>query len=39
LFTVSRLFSAWAAQGLVKTRREGLTIVDVNSLRKIFDEG
>jgi CRP-like cAMP-binding protein len=39
LFTVSRLFSAWAGQGLVKTRREGITILDVNSLRKMFDEG
>jgi CRP-like cAMP-binding protein len=39
LFTVSRLFSAWAALGLVKTRREGLTIVDMNSLRTMFDEG
>jgi len=33
LFTVSRLFSAWDAEGLIKTRRRGLTVCDIESLR------
>jgi CRP-like cAMP-binding protein len=33
LFTVSRLLSAWEARGMVKPRREAVTICDVRSLR------
>lgn len=32
-FTVSRLFAAWDAAGMIKTRRQGLTICDVKSLQ------
>jgi len=32
LFTVSRLLSAWEARGMVKPRREAVTIYDVQSL-------
>ncbi|MDE3160449.1 MAG: winged helix-turn-helix domain-containing protein, partial [Acidobacteriota bacterium] len=38
LFTVSRLFSAWEARGLVKPRREAVTICDVQALRAIAKE-
>ena len=37
LFTVSRQFSAWEARGLVKPRREAVTISDVQALRAIAD--
>lgn len=37
LFTVSRLFSAWEARGLVRPRREGVTICDVQSLRSVTE--
>jgi hypothetical protein len=37
LFTVSRLFSAWETRGLVKPRREAVTISDVQALRAIAD--
>jgi CRP-like cAMP-binding protein len=33
LFTVSRLLSAWEARGMVKPRREAVTVCDVESLR------
>jgi CRP-like cAMP-binding protein len=33
LFTVSRLLSAWEARGMVRPRREAVTICDVPSLR------
>jgi CRP-like cAMP-binding protein len=32
LFTVSRLLSAWEARGMVRPRREAVTICDVQSL-------
>ena len=35
LFTVSRLLSAWEALGIVRPRREAVTICDVPSLRAI----
>jgi CRP-like cAMP-binding protein len=35
LFTVSRLLSAWEALGMVRPRREAVTICDVPSLRAI----
>jgi CRP-like cAMP-binding protein len=35
LFTVSRLLSAWEARGMVRPRREAVTIFDVQSLRAI----
>jgi CRP-like cAMP-binding protein len=38
LFTVSRLFSAWEALGMVKPRREAVAICDVHALRAISDE-
>ena len=38
LFTVSRLFSAWEARGMVRPRREAVTICDVQSLRAICEE-
>jgi CRP-like cAMP-binding protein len=38
LFTVSRLLSAWEVRGLVRPRREAMTICDVPSLRAICDE-
>jgi len=37
LFTVSRLFSVWETRGLVKPRREAVTISDVQALRAIAD--
>jgi CRP-like cAMP-binding protein len=37
LFTVSRLFSIWEARGIVRPRREGVTICDVPALRAIFE--
>ncbi len=36
LFTVSRLLSAWEADGIVKPRREAVAICDVQALRAIF---
>jgi CRP-like cAMP-binding protein len=38
LYTVSRLLSAWEAHGLVNSRRESVTICDVRSLRKVFED-
>jgi len=35
LFTVSRLLSAWEARGMVRPRREAVTIFDVQSLRAV----
>jgi CRP-like cAMP-binding protein len=35
LFTVSRLLSAWESRGMVRPRREAVTIYDVQSLRAI----
>jgi CRP-like cAMP-binding protein len=32
LFTVSRLFSAWEARGIVRPQREAVTICDAQSL-------
>ncbi len=37
LFTVSRLFSAWEARGLVRPRREAVIVRDVQSLRAISE--
>jgi CRP-like cAMP-binding protein len=37
LFTVSRLLSAWEARGIVRPRREAVTVYDVESLRAISD--
>jgi len=37
LFTVSRLFSAWEARGVVRPRREAVAICDVESLRGISE--
>jgi CRP-like cAMP-binding protein len=39
LFTVSRLFSAWSALGMIKPRRAGVTVCDVASLRAVSEEG
>ena len=38
LFTVSRLLSAWEARGMVRPRREAVTICDVQSLRAMSEE-
>ena len=38
LFTVSRLLSAWEERGMVKPRREGVTICDVPLLRAMSEE-
>jgi CRP-like cAMP-binding protein len=38
LFTVSRLLSAWEARGMVRPRREAVTICNVESLRAVSDE-
>lgn len=38
LFTISRLLSAWEARGMVRPRREVVTICDVQSLRAICEE-
>jgi CRP-like cAMP-binding protein len=35
LFTVSRLLSAWESRGMVRPRREAVTIYDVQSLRAV----
>jgi CRP-like cAMP-binding protein len=37
LFTVSRLLSAWEAEGMVRPRREVVTICDVQSLRAVSE--
>jgi CRP-like cAMP-binding protein len=37
LFTVSRLLSAWEARGMVRPRRESVTICDVESLRAMSE--
>lgn len=37
LFTVSRLLSAWEERGIVKPRREGVTICDVPALNAISE--
>jgi CRP-like cAMP-binding protein len=37
LFTVSRLLSAWEASGMVKPRRESVTICDVQALNAISE--
>jgi CRP/FNR family transcriptional regulator, nitrogen oxide reductase regulator len=37
LFTVSRLLSAWEARGMVKPRREVVTICDIQSLREVSE--
>ena len=39
LFTVSRLFSAWALEGIVAPRREGVTILDLPALRAMAEKG
>ena len=36
LFTVSRLLSAWEADGIVRPRREAVAICDEQALRAIF---
>ena len=38
LFSVSRLLSAWEERGMVKPRREGVTICDVPLLRAMSEE-
>ena len=38
LFSVSRLLSAWEERGMVKPRREGVTICDVPLLRTVAEE-
>jgi CRP-like cAMP-binding protein len=38
LFSVSRLLSAWEERGMVKPRREGVTICDVRLLRTVAEE-
>ncbi len=38
LFTVSRLLSAWEGRGVVKSRRESVTICDIQLLRGVSDE-
>ena len=38
LFTVSRLLSAWEARGIVKPRREAVTVFDLQSLRGISED-
>jgi CRP-like cAMP-binding protein len=38
LFTVSRLLSAWEARGMVRPRRESVTICDLQSLRAVSEE-
>ncbi len=38
LFTVSRLLSSWEARGMVRPRREAVTICDVQSLRAMSEE-
>src|ERR1035437_2705303 len=38
LFTVSRLLSAWEERGIVKPRREGVTICDVPALNAISED-
>lgn len=38
LFTVSRLLSAWETRGLVRPRREAVTICDIEALRAISED-
>ncbi len=38
LFTISRLLSAWEARGMVRPRREAVTICDIESLRAVSEE-
>jgi CRP/FNR family transcriptional regulator, nitrogen oxide reductase regulator len=37
LFTVSRLLSAWEADGIIKSTREAVTIRDLQSLRSVTE--
>jgi CRP-like cAMP-binding protein len=37
LFTVSRLLSAWEAEGMVRPRREAVTVCDAQSLRTVSE--
>ena len=37
LFTVSRLLSAWEERGMVKPRRESVTVCDVEALNAISE--
>jgi len=37
LFTVSRLLSEWARQGIVTTRREGFSVNNLKALAKLID--
>jgi hypothetical protein len=39
LFTVSRLLSAWEAQGIVKPRREAVRVRDAEALAMISEGG
>ena len=39
LFTVSRLLSEWEAEGLVRSARARVTIMDVPSLHRLAEEG
>jgi len=38
LFTISRLLSAWEARGMVRPRREAVTICDIEALRAVSEE-
>ncbi len=38
LFTVSRLLSAWEVRGMVRARREAVTICEVQLLREVSEE-
>jgi len=38
LFTISRLLSAWEARGMVRPRREAVTICDIESLRAVAEQ-
>jgi CRP-like cAMP-binding protein len=38
LFTISRLLSAWEARGMVRPRREAVTICDIESLRAVSEQ-
>ena len=39
LFTISRLFSAWEARGMVSPRREAVAICDIQSLQDLSEPG
>jgi CRP-like cAMP-binding protein len=39
LFTVSRVFSAWEEEGLIRSRRRAVTVLDPSALAALAEAG